>query len=203
MSMQTKSRDAVPAKPLGGIFHFIWAGLQNQGQTGGIVPSQRFLVERMIAPVPADFAGQIIELGPGSGAITVPLARKCRRARILACEINPALAEATRQNIWNAGLRGRVKIVVDSAENLLGRVGRDGNGRPDFIISGLPLANFPRPKAGEIIEAIQGALNDGGMYIQFQHFLTNRRKVVATFRRTRTVPALFNFPPAFVYYALK
>lgn len=203
MPMQTKSRDAAQAKPLGGIFHFIWAGLQNQGQTGGIVPSQRFLVERMISPVPADYSGQIIELGPGSGAITVPLARKCRRARILACEINPALAEATRQNVWNAGLRGRVKIVADSAENLLARIGREGGSGPDFIISGLPLANFKREKAVEIIEAIHGALNDGGMYIQFQHFLSNRRKVVKTFRKTRTVPALFNFPPAFVYYALK
>jgi hypothetical protein len=32
--------------------NFIWAGLMKHGQTGGIVPSQRVLIAKMIAPVP-------------------------------------------------------------------------------------------------------------------------------------------------------
>ena len=39
------------------------AGLAKRVQTGGIVPSQRFLIEKMIAPVPPAYGGQVIELG--------------------------------------------------------------------------------------------------------------------------------------------
>ena len=72
--------------------HFFWAGLVKHGQTGGIVPSQRFLIAKMIAPVPETYRGQVIELGAGNGALTLRLAARCPEARILACEINPALA---------------------------------------------------------------------------------------------------------------
>jgi phospholipid N-methyltransferase len=75
--------------------HFFWAGLAKQGQTGGIVPSQRFLIAKMIAPVPETYRGQIIELGAGNGALTLRLAARCPEARILACEINPTLALET------------------------------------------------------------------------------------------------------------
>src|ERR1035441_8537856 len=71
--------------------HFFWAGLVKHRQTGGIVPSQRFLIAKMIAPVPAAYGGQVIELGAGNGALTLRLAARCPNTRILACEINPTL----------------------------------------------------------------------------------------------------------------
>jgi phospholipid N-methyltransferase len=72
--------------------NFLWAGLVKHGQTGGVVPSQRFLIAKMIAPVPEAYRGQVIELGAGTGALTLRLAARCPEAKILACEINPALA---------------------------------------------------------------------------------------------------------------
>ena len=35
--------------------HFMWAALVKIRQTGAIVPSQRFLIEKMIAPVPETY----------------------------------------------------------------------------------------------------------------------------------------------------
>ena len=67
-----------------GGLHFIWAGLVSHRQTGGLLPSQRFLVATMIAPVPATYRGVIVELGAGNGALTLRLAAKCPEARILA-----------------------------------------------------------------------------------------------------------------------
>ena len=87
--------------------HFVCAGLVKLRQTGAIVPSQRFLVSRMIAPVPEDYSGEIIELGAGNGALTLRLAQRCRKARVLACEINPVLAQSTRHNLSAAGLSSR------------------------------------------------------------------------------------------------
>ena len=188
-------------KPFTSYLNFLWAGLLKQGQTGGVVPSQRFLIARMIAPVPRTYCGQIIELGAGTGALTRQLATRCPTAGILACEINSSLARDCRDNLTRAGHNGRVKVISASAEHLLSELSRGGSAKPDFIISGIPLGNLGGEKAGRLLDTICQSLGETGMYIQFQHSLLDRKKIRARFLNTRTVPVLLNFPPAFVYYA--
>jgi phospholipid N-methyltransferase len=184
--------------------HFLWAALMEIQQTGSIIPSSRFLINRMIAPVPEDYTGRIIELGAGSGALTQRLAARCPAARIVACEINHSLARVNRSNLAAAGTDlNRVKVVAEPAENLLPRLCADKSERPDFIISGVPLGNLPREKALTIIEAVKDGLRPGGLFIQFQYFLADYRKIRRRFAPMRTVPVFLNIPPAFVYYAQK
>lgn len=181
---------------------FFWAGLLKQEQTGAIVPSQRFLVDKMIEPIPTGYTGRVVELGAGTGALTTRLAQRCRSARVMAIEINPTLARALRGNLDHAGINGQVEVVRDSAESVLTRLKRSQN-RPDYIISGIPLGNVPRDETFALIRQIEEALAPGGMYIQFQYLLVDRKKVQASFPALRTVPVLLNFPPAFIYYARK
>ena len=180
---------------------FFWAGLAKHRQTGGIVPSQRFLVAKMIAPVPVTYRGRILELGAGNGAITLPLAEKCPAAHILACEINPILAKDNRQKLSKAGIDGRVEVTTTPAEIILSTMGSNGAEKPDFIISSLPLRNFGGKKACALIETISLALGRGGMYIQFQHSKFDRDKISARFPRMKTASVFLNIPPAIVYYA--
>jgi phospholipid N-methyltransferase len=180
---------------------FFWAGLVKQGQTGGIMPSQRFLIAKMIAPVPQTYRGQVIELGAGNGALTLRLAARCPEARILACEINPTLARDHRRNLAEAGLSSRVDLFAGPAAELLSELGKGGAEKPDFILSGIPLGNLGRAKALALIDAIHQTLGEGGMFIQFQHSLLDRKKIRTRFPNVRTVPAFLNFPPAVVYYA--
>jgi phospholipid N-methyltransferase len=195
------SRRIVMSNTLTTHLNFLWAGLVKHGQTGGIVPSQRFLIAKMIAPVPEAYRGQIIELGAGTGALTLRLAARCPGARILACELNPTLARDCRDNVARAGHNGRVEVVSASAEHLLSEVGRRGLKKPDFVISGIPLGNLGGERARSLLDAIRQTLGEGGMYVQFQHSLLDRKKIRARFPNTRTVPAFLNFPPAVVYYA--
>jgi len=184
--------------------HFLWAALLKQQQMGAIMPSQRFLVNRMIAPVPQDYRGRIVELGAGSGALTLRLAARCPQARILACEINRSLAQVNRSNLAAAGVdSGRVEVVADSAETVLAQLCRKASDKPDFILSGIPLGNLAADQALAIIDAVRETLRPGGMFVQFQYFLADRKKIRARFERMRTVPVFLNFPPAFVYYAQK
>ncbi len=195
---------STPASPLHPYWRFLVAGITRHTQTGGVVPSQRFLIRRMIAGVPAGYAGRVVELGPGTGALTMRLAARCEKADILACEINPELAEVVRSRAVSAGLEHRIKVISKPAEEVLQSLARHtGNARPDYIISGIPLGNLSRDSAIALIELIQKALAPGGLYIQFQHSLLDRKKIKARFSRMRTVPVLLNFPPAFVYYAWK
>jgi phospholipid N-methyltransferase len=155
----------------------------------------------MIAPIPEDYCGEIIELGPGNGALTLRLAARCPGARVLACEINPALAQSTRQNLKKAGINGRVRVVSDAAEHLLSERTRTGRDKADFVVSGIPLGNLPRQQTLALIDKIGRSLREGGMYIQFQYSLMDRRKIRQRFASVRTVPVPLNFPPAVVYYA--
>jgi phospholipid N-methyltransferase len=191
------------SKSAAAYLHFFWAGLVRHGQTGGIMPSQRFLIAKMIAPVPENYRGQVLELGAGSGALTLRLAARCPQARILACEINPTLASDHRGHLVEAGLNGRVELFAGSAIDLFSEMGQRGVEKPDFVISGIPLGNLGREKALALIDTIRRTLVDGGMFIQFQHSLLDRKKIRTRFPNLRTVPVILNFPPAVVYYAQK
>ena len=187
---------------LAGYWRFLIAGLRHHEQTGAIVPSQRFLVDRMIRPVPTDYTGQVLELGAGTGSLTRRLAMTRPRARITAVEINPALAELLKRSLAADKLDDRIQVVADSAERLLSSL-RHSKQKPEFVISGIPLGNLDKAQVMALMEGIHGALPKGGMYIQFQHSLLDRKKIRSCFSRLRTVPVLLNFPPAFVYYARK
>jgi len=191
------------SKTLSGYRHFIWAAFAKHAQTGAIVPSQRFLIDKMIAPIPANYRGEIIELGAGNGALTLRLAAKCPAARILACEINPVLARASRSNLDAAGINGRVKVTSDAAEHLLSEYRRRGHGKADFVVSGIPIGNLNKKTTVALIDSIHSILAPGGIYIQFQHFLADLLKIKTRFATLRLTPVLLNLPPAFVYYARK
>ncbi len=183
--------------------HFFWAGLSKHNQTGGIIPSQRILIDKMLLPVPEDYRGRCVELGAGSGALTLRLAAKCPGAQITSCEINPVLARDTRKLILSQGLSGQVEVVNQPAEELLGQVAAGQGVRPDFIISGIPLGTLPEDKTCALLDAIREALPVGGMYIQFQHSLLDRNRIRSRFARFRSAPVFLNLPPAVVYYAQK
>jgi phospholipid N-methyltransferase len=186
---------------LAGHLHFIWAGLVNQRQTGGIIPSQRFLIAKMIAPVPETYRGWIVELGAGNGAITSRLAARCPAAQILACELNPVLARDNRRMIRRVGMEDRVKVITGSAHSFLARLNMSGMEKPGYVVSGVPLGNLDGETVRALMEQIWQTLAEGGMYIQFQHSLLDRKKIGERFSHLRTVPVWLNFPPAVVYYA--
>jgi phospholipid N-methyltransferase len=202
-SRTVRERTTAAPRNLVGYLNFFWAGLRKQGQTGALVPSQRFLIEKMIAPIPETYRGNIVELGAGTGAITRHLAARCRNARILACEINPVLAQDSKRNLVAAGVRKQVEVISRSAEELLSEMILHGKADLDFVISGIPLGNLPGNRVVALIDVIHQALRPGGMYIQFQHSLLDRKKIRAKFNDLRTVPVPINFPPAVVYYATK
>lgn len=183
--------------------HFFWAGLSKHPQTGGLLPSQRFLVNAMIAPVPRDYPGRVAELGSGNGTLTRRLAARCPDAHILSCEINPLLARDTQEGLARAGMNGRVEVRAVAAQELLAQLCmRDGE-KPGYIISGIPLGNLGKEAVLKFVQLVRSALPENGIFVQFQHFLVDRKQLRTAFRNFRTIPVLLNIPPAFVYYAQK
>ncbi len=186
---------------VGSYLRFAWAGVLRHPQTGGVIPSQRFLIEKMIEPIPPAFDGLILELGAGTGALTLRLAARCASARIVACELNPSLAEAAKQNLRQAGLSGRASVRPVSAQKLLSETIGRGEEMPGYVLSGIPLGNLGRSRSAALLEVVGGMLPKRGTFVQFQHSLLSRNLIRARFAEVRIVPVLLNFPPAVVYYA--
>lgn len=157
----------------------------------------------MIAPVPRDYQGQILELGSGNGALTVRLAKRCPQARIVACELNPTLAEDTRQTLDRSGINGQVKVQAYSAQEVLADLTTRQRGATGYIISGLPLGNLRKQQVLELLRSAHKVLPKKGIFVQAQHFLWDRKHIRQVFGTVRTVPIVRNFPPVFVYYAEK
>ena len=188
---------------LAGYLHFFWAGLVRHSQTGSFLPSQRFLIDAMIAPVPRHFMGDIVELGTGTAPLTLRLTAKCPKARLHCCEINPVLAHDARQNLAAAGVNGNVHVHTMSAQELLSEIDKRALAKPEFVISGLPLGNLGKKTVLEVLRASRDALASNGVFVQIQHFLVDWKNVQSVFREVRIVPVLRNLPPVFVYYARK
>ena len=116
--------------------------------TGAVLPSSPFLACALVYPLnhhrkPA----QILEVGPGTGAITRAIARRLRDGDHLdAVELNAKFVDQLRRRIDNepifADHQDRIDVINSAVQDL------PGEARYDFIISGLPFNSFPR-RAGE------------------------------------------------------
>src|SRR3984957_4668958 len=104
---------------------------------GSIVPSSRFLIRQLLAPVNWTQARGFVEYGPGGGGITAEVLRRMHPDAILiAIEMNPDFVSYLGRAIPDP----RLKVVQGSAESvdeILRRFGRDS---ADYIISGIPFS---------------------------------------------------------------
>ena len=168
------------------------------GRVGALAPSGRSLAALIAASIdPAD--GPVIELGPGTGALTQALlARGVPRERLALVESDRVFAHMLRRRFPG------VRVLHMDAE-LLGR-GRAlfGKQRARHVVSGLPLLSMPAGKALAIVRAaFERQLHADGVFLQFTYIprcpISNARLAAIGLRAVRTGVAVANLPPAFVY----
>lgn len=176
---------------------FFINALKNPAITGSIVPSQRFLVNKLVAPIEKRECEYIIELGAGNGCVTKRiLERRNIECKVMSFEINKELADLTAGKY----MARNFVLINDDAGNLLNYAPRKS---ADFVISSIPLGSLEKGKAMEILESARECLKDDGMFIQYQYFLANLYNVRNVFSRVNVGFTPLNFPPAFVYKCFK
>jgi len=127
------------------------------------VPSGRTLARRIAEQIDPEAGGIVLELGPGTGAVT-----RAIRARGIA-EEDIVLVESDREFVRllrNAFPRARV--IEGDAFAFAGLLGRDAAGIRT-IVSGLPVVGEPPARKREFLESAIGALAPGRPFVQFSY----------------------------------
>lgn len=174
-------------------------------EDGMIVGSSPFLVRTMLDRV--DFAQdlRILEIGSGKGAFTQEIIRRMSPQSTLdvseiKTEYNPWIERMIRDNPEK-----QITLHNNCVMGLLKKAGDY-----DAIVSSLPLKNFESRKDSNaflhsMIEAVKHGLKDGGLYLQYQYFLSNKSDIERIFGKAMDevtfVP--LNILPAFVYSMTK
>ena len=145
---------------------FLQEWFANPQRTGSLVPSSRQLAAAMARWLPADPDSYVLELGPGTGAVTQALlAHGLREDRLVAIERNPKLALLLRQRF------PRAQIISGDAWQLDGLLHNrhEPITRVGAVISSLPLLNFPPEEAETLAHKIRAILEPQGTWVQYSY----------------------------------
>jgi phospholipid N-methyltransferase len=187
-------------------FLFVKSLLKNPGEIGQVIPSSRFLSERMVDELNLAQAGVVVEFGPGTGSVTRAVLNKLGpNTAFFAIESNSTMVSILRRRF------PMVEIVHDSAEHVNLYLEKYNLGEADYIISSLPFALIEPRLRKKIIENSYKALRPGGAFVAYQYIHASllksgnvaRRQINRTFRHVDSSLILRNFPPAFVLKCVK
>ncbi|MFW5845624.1 MAG: class I SAM-dependent methyltransferase [Planctomycetota bacterium] len=174
-----------------------YAGMRRDFKTvGAVAPSSGQLARSMLKRLGPLQPGQVIvELGPGTGAITKRIRRLYPEHPLLAVEFDELFARRLQNRFPGA------RICAGCASRLPEHLERHGFQPEDVggVISGLPLLNFPLELRSRIFDGIADSLPSGRRYVQFTYSKRAWRHIHP--QRFQSEPSrriFFNVPPAVV-----
>jgi phosphatidylethanolamine/phosphatidyl-N-methylethanolamine N-methyltransferase len=173
---------------------FLQEWFANPLRTGSLAPSSPRLAAAMAHWLPTNPDSFVLELGPGTGAVTdMLLKRGLREERLVAIERNPKMARLLRDKYPRAQIIGGDAWHLD---HLL-RSRREPIDSVGAVISSLPLLNFPHAEAEALTQKIRAVLDPDGNWVQYSYHLgRNQIRGAASFKLRASKIVWLNFPPA-------
>jgi phospholipid N-methyltransferase len=139
--------------------------LQHPKMLGSLIPSSRFLVDRLLSKIDWKRARTIVEYGPGVGTITGRiLQRMSAHTRLIVFEMNEDFVAYLKRSFPDK----RLHVVHGSAERVQRELARLRIGGADYIISGIPFTTMPVALRETIMRESRRALNPGGSVLVYQ-----------------------------------
>src|SRR5207249_4671092 len=145
---------------------FLGQAVRHWRATGAFTPSGPALARAIAGAVGEVGDGRVlVELGPGTGAVTRELVRHFPRARVAAVEVNDAFAARLAQTCPGVTVpRGCASRLADH----LGGLGIDP-GDVAAVVSGLPMVSLPGDLGRRVLAAAAGVLKPGRRFVQFTY----------------------------------
>src|SRR5476649_758788 len=141
---------------------FLKEWIANPQRTGSVAPSSPQLAAAMARWLPHNPESFVLELGPGTGAVTQALiSHGLREEKLVAIEFNPKMAALLREKYPRAQILAGDAWRLDELllERQIKSVGA--------VISSLPLLNFSEEQAAALAQKIRTVLEPEGKWVQF------------------------------------
>ena len=168
------------------------------------VPSSSYLSNTTISGIDWNRARIILEVGAGTGPITLAIAQHARKdARIISIERDPDFVKILHRRFENDP---RIEVIEADINDLETVLGERGITEVDYVVSGLPTTSFPREMQDRFFTTIGHFLAPGGSYHQITEipllFWAVYRRY---FEKVDFLLELRNFPPggAYIGYGVK
>ncbi|HMA06714.1 MAG TPA: methyltransferase domain-containing protein [Ramlibacter sp.] len=153
------------AGPLRDSFQFLRGFARNPAQVGSVVPSSRYLEQRLVREARIAEASTVVELGPGTGGTTAAFLRAMpAAARLLAIELDAQF----HRHLCGSLADSRLVLELGSAERLADFLAAHRLLAPDAIVSGIPFSTMAPEVSDRIAAAIARVLRPGGRFVAYQ-----------------------------------
>ena len=168
-------------------------------RVAAVVPSSKFLVNRVIKAMDLPRARVVVEYGAAEGVITHRiLERLGPEGTLLAVELSADFAKVL-QGLRDPRLRARQGDVTRIDEILAA----EGVRQADVIVSGIPFSMLNSRQRHELLLKTEAALRPGVRFVAYQvttHLIPLLKEY---FRKVETEFEVRNLPPHFVFTAHK
>jgi phosphatidylethanolamine/phosphatidyl-N-methylethanolamine N-methyltransferase len=143
---------------------FLRSWIEKPLHVGAVMPSGKLLARTMAQYVDVDAKGPVVELGPGTGAITSALIdRGIDQKRLVLVEYNPSFCALLRDRYPQARIvQGDAYTLRDTLWNVL-------SAPASAMVSGLPLVTKPVLTRVRLVRDAFAALAPAAPFIQFTY----------------------------------
>jgi phosphatidylethanolamine/phosphatidyl-N-methylethanolamine N-methyltransferase len=164
MPLQSSVRASKKPLRLDDEVRFLRSWIEKPLHMGAVMPSGRLLARTMAHYVDMHGTGPVVELGPGTGAITNALVeRGVDQKRLVLVEYNPGFCALLRDRYPQAKVvQGDAYRLRDTLWNVLGAPAA-------AIVSGLPLVTKPMLTRLKLVRDAFAALSPGAPFVQFTY----------------------------------
>jgi len=207
MTSTELAREALPQRIKRKIKHalgpwgvFLEGFMRHPVMVGSIIPSSRFTVAKMLAPVKWNECRLFVEYGPGVGTFCRPvLERLPRDGALIVIDTNPLFIDYLRRTITDS----RFTAVLGSAADVEDIVRAHGHEKADYVLSGLPFSTLPDGVGPAIAEATWRVIRPGGAFLVYQFTSRARDYMARHFKRIDSGFEALNVMPCFLYWGWK
>jgi phosphatidylethanolamine/phosphatidyl-N-methylethanolamine N-methyltransferase len=164
MPLQSSVRALKKPPRLDDEVRFLRSWIEKPLHMGAVMPSGRVLARTMAKYVNINSSAPVVELGPGTGAITSALIeRGVDQKRLVLVEYNPGFCALLRDRYPHAKVvQGDAYALRDSLWSVL-------SAPASAVVSGLPLVTKPMLTRLKLIRDAFGALAPGAPFVQFTY----------------------------------
>lgn len=179
------------------IFLFARNFFKHPRMLGSLIPSSRYLIDRLLERVDWERARVIVEYGPGVGTFTEEVLRRMRPdATLVVFETNGEFVRFLEESLADP----RLHVIHGSAGDVKDVLDRLECGPADYVISGIPFSTMPEDLRDSILKATREALHPSGTFLVYQFSAKVWPHLQRVFRHVHRGFEVRNVLPAWLFF---